>query len=647
MLKQGLDIGQNYNKERGILMKQKIISALLCMAVFVSLIPTISFADTLEYYPDSTIPKYTAGELVLEDEYKNSRTYSYKTNEEDYEAYIDLIEALGFNCIRTDGETKTYQSENQTFGIRYYSSLLEDRISIQYIPKVSVTGITLDKDTIKLKNGNTVTLQATISPSNASVKVVNWSSSDETVATVTSKGVVTAKSAGETTITVETQDGGLKAYCTIEVTDETQPAAEIEYYPGTKIPTYSSVALVRYGTVRKVIQEHEDGDTITCAYDYDTKEFDSYKTALLEEGFKLYKTDTDMDGITYYYERADQGLVGVKGVYSLSQPLCFISYMTNYKPATNVTGISLNESRITLEEGDRDILVAHISPSNAANKDVEWTSSDTRIATVSHLGVVRAISAGRATITATTSDGGFSADCIVIVEKEEKDDNDDDRPSGNGASRPTGGGTGNTGVGEIVAKDIYTIKFETNGGSRVEDIRVEEYDRAISPAVPTRDGYIFDGWYKDKALNIPYDFTESVTDSFTLYAKWRAAAETKIILKIGSTAAYVNDDIITNDVAPVIINDRTMLPIRFITEALGADVAWIAETNTVKINMDDIKISLTIGDDFAYVNDQKVSLDTPSFVENDRTYLPLRFISEKLGADVYWNGETQTVTITK
>ena len=90
-----------------------------------------------------------------------------------------------------------------------------------------------------------------------------------------------------------------------------------------------------------------------------------------------------------------------------------------------------------------------------------------------------------------------------------------------------------------------------------------------------------------------------------------------------------------------------MLPIRFIAEKLGASVDWVQESQTVIVELDDIKISLVIGENFATVNDEKIELDSPSFVEDDRTFLPIRFVMENLGADVLWNGETQTVIITK
>lgn len=121
----------------------------------------------------------------------------------------------------------------------------------------------------------------------------------------------------------------------------------------------------------------------------------------------------------------------------------------------------------------------------------------------------------------------------------------------------------------------------------------------------------------------------------------------KIVLTIGKKDALVFGETRENDVAPKIVNNRTMLPIRFIAEALGAKVEWVGETQTVKVTADGINISLVIGNEFATVNGEKIELDSPSFVENDRTYLPIRFVSEKLGAKVEWEEKTQTVTITK
>ena len=66
----------------------------------------------------------------------------------------------------------------------------------------------------------------------------------------------------------------------------------------------------------------------------------------------------------------------------------------------------------------------------------------------------------------------------------------------------------------------YTVTFETNGGSKVNSIKVAKNNAVTEPTAPTKDGYTFGGWYIDKELSTAYSFGEKVTKSFTLYAKW-------------------------------------------------------------------------------------------------------------------------------
>ncbi|WP_458396877.1 stalk domain-containing protein [Anaerotignum sp.] len=124
-----------------------------------------------------------------------------------------------------------------------------------------------------------------------------------------------------------------------------------------------------------------------------------------------------------------------------------------------------------------------------------------------------------------------------------------------------------------------------------------------------------------------------------------AEEEMVIILTIDSVIAWVFDEYVTNDVAPEIKNDRTMLPIRFVVEALGGTVTWDEATQTVSIVKDDITIEIYINQSFALVNGEPVQLDAPAYIANDRTYLPLRFVAENLGATVEWNAVDRTVTI--
>ena len=94
-------------------------------------------------------------------------------------------------------------------------------------------------------------------------------------------------------------------------------------------------------------------------------------------------------------------------------------------------------------------------------------------------------------------------------------------------------------------------------------------------------------------------------------------------------------------------NDRTLVPIRAIIEAMGGTVDWTQETQTVTLNYGDDEIQLVIGSETAYLNGEENTLDSAPIIINERTMLPIRFIAESFKFDVDWNGNTQTVTIIK
>ncbi len=121
----------------------------------------------------------------------------------------------------------------------------------------------------------------------------------------------------------------------------------------------------------------------------------------------------------------------------------------------------------------------------------------------------------------------------------------------------------------------------------------------------------------------------------------------QIILTIGSVEAQVYGETVANDVAPIIVNDRTMLPARFVAESLGAYVAWDEAQRKVTIHKNLTMIEIYIDSDIAYINGNPVTLDSPAFIRNDRTYTPIRFIAEALGATVEWNELLRQVIITR
>ncbi len=114
-------------------------------------------------------------------------------------------------------------------------------------------------------------------------------------------------------------------------------------------------------------------------------------------------------------------------------------------------------------------------------------------------------------------------------------------------------------------------------------------------------------------------------------------------------SVYLNGEKMTFDVNPYIEHDRTLVPMRAIFEAVGADVQWDDETKTVvaarEKNGETTFIALQI-DGGAFINSQPKALDVPAKLKGDRTFVPLRFVIESLGEKVEWDNENYAVRIT-
>ena len=123
---------------------------------------------------------------------------------------------------------------------------------------------------------------------------------------------------------------------------------------------------------------------------------------------------------------------------------------------------------------------------------------------------------------------------------------------------------------------------------------------------------------------------------------------TSIVLKIGSSEMEVNGTSMPIDeagTAPVIVNDRTLLPVRAVVEQMGGSVLWDSEKNEVTLNYGEDEIRIIIDSDKAYLNDDEQTLDTKPCIINERTMLPIRFIAEGFKFNVTWNENDKTVTI--
>ena len=114
----------------------------------------------------------------------------------------------------------------------------------------------------------------------------------------------------------------------------------------------------------------------------------------------------------------------------------------------------------------------------------------------------------------------------------------------------------------------------------------------------------------------------------------------KIELQIGDKASAVNGRTVMNDVAPIIVNDRTMIPLRFVSEALGAQVDWNEAARTVTIKQDGVTMRMTI--------DKMIDgFNAAPIIRNSRTMVPVRYIAEKLGANVIYVPITQEIIVVR
>lgn len=146
--------------------------------------------------------------------------------------------------------------------------------------------------------------------------------------------------------------------------------------------------------------------------------------------------------------------------------------------------------------------------------------------------------------------------------------------------------------------------------------------------------------------------TSSIQDLTELYADLAEQAQelqarypTEIRVVIGEKMALRDGVPVELEVAPLLREGRTLVPVRFIGEALGADFLWEEETQKVTYFCGDLLLEIFIGQKEAFLNREKIILDAPPLLLEGRTLVPLRFVSEQMQAQVIWEEATRTVTI--
>lgn len=256
---------------------------------------------------------------------------------------------------------------------------------------VAVTGVTLDKTSLSIEAGQTAQLTATVQPGNADNQSVTWSSSDNNVVSVDATGKITANAKGSATITVTTADGGKTATCTVTVTE---PAAPVAVTGVTLNKNNTTIYTGRTETLTATIQP---ADATNKAVTWTS---DNTGVATVNNGVV---TGVSVGSATITAKTADGGFTAT----------CTVT--VEEAPIVHPTGVSISKTSINLQIGGSETLTATVTPADANNKNVTWSTSDATVATVDKNGKVTGIKAGNATITATTEDGGKTATCSVTV----------------------------------------------------------------------------------------------------------------------------------------------------------------------------------------------------------------------------------------
>ncbi|MDH6428344.1 MULTISPECIES: Ig-like domain-containing protein [unclassified Paenibacillus] len=268
-------------------------------------------------------------------------------------------------------------------------------VTVNNTGDVIVTGVTLDKPTLSLTEGEAGdTLSAVIAPISATNKTVNWSSSDETVATVVN-GVVTPVGVGTAIITVTTTDGSFTASSVVNVSAPIPPVVDVT---GVKLDqeTLNLTAGEADGLLKATIEPANatDKDVIWSSSDETVATVVNGVVTPVGEGTAVITVTTKDGSFT------------ASSVVNVSAPI---------PPVVDVTGVKLDQETLNLTAGEADgLLKATIEPANATDKDVIWSSSDETVATVVN-GVVTPVGEGTAVITVTTKDGSFTATTTVSV----------------------------------------------------------------------------------------------------------------------------------------------------------------------------------------------------------------------------------------
>jgi len=371
------------------------LQTFILMVLFV--LVAIQEANATAKAGEATVYEGSTVSIALADTYKrtlmNSTGVTYQWYSENT-SYVTVTSSTRYNAtvkgIKATSSCKVYFKCSYFIDGYYRTMDFYYTITVKST-NISVTSVSLSQSSLNMKEGETKQLTVSVYPSNATNKNVNWSSSDNSVAVVSSNGLVTAKSAGTATITCRAADGSGK-YTTCKVTVE-----DANVY-------VTSITLNK---------------TSASLYVGETTQLNASVSPSTATNKSVSWTSDDTSVATV----SSSGVVTAKSVGNATitckatdgsgeKATCSISVKETVKP----TSITLDKAKASITEGETLQLTAMIAPSDATDKSITWISDNTAVATVDDKGLVTAITAGTVNIIVSTSNN-LAAVCTITVKE--------------------------------------------------------------------------------------------------------------------------------------------------------------------------------------------------------------------------------------
>ena len=382
-------------------------------------------------------------------------------------------------------------------------------------PEVKVTGVTVAPTELSLKKGQTGTLTATVAPANATNKNVSYSSTKTSVATVSETGVVTAVAKGEATIIVTTEDGGKTAMCSVTVTEDAESVSV------SSVSLDEKTASLKVNETKKltatVLPENATNKNVTWSSSdaaVATVSADGTVTAVAAGTADI--TVTTVDGA-----KTDK---------------CVVTVTEEEVPPISVNGVSLNTNTASIKAGETTQLTAVVTPEEATNKNVVFSSDNTSVATVSDTGLVSGVKAGTANITVTTEDGGFTDTCTVTVTEDEPVNPEDPRPDpSDEPESDLGEDTYDDIIDYTEPRAIYLVKGQK---VRIPGSTVTTNDKKVVAVSKPKAGYTTLTAKKNGLTPVTITNVSGNTLTHTFYVENPAFAKKSYKLGVGESQAF-------------------------------------------------------------------------------------------------------------